>query len=423
MPAQPHFVSPLSSLPLALMVACIGPASTGPGAAAAPRQNKVDAAPAIVLLQSASFDEAEAKAVEILANDPQNSQAHAVAALTLYKRTVQQLIQDILAVAVGASQLGGFNHKYARFALENAETGFKAVDDHLSVAGADSSFSLNLCPACWKYDWNRDGQVDWRDESLFQVERDADAQEIPEGDARRKPTFRFDAGDVHWARAWLAFQRAALSIILAYDWTDLDKIIQELRHSDPDQLVITIRIKDKGRIANAKAFILTGFLEADRARESYIAETDDENEWLPNPRQKSHALPLPVDDKLYETWAGVLGDATRLVEGKEGISVSELAQLGEHHWANPPRGFLNIGKLLDEPGDLVFKGATFKEIHHARDDNSQPIENALKEVFGEKYVKEMTATPLIARLTRMKKEIDRGEESFERKLRYLLWLN
>jgi hypothetical protein len=405
--------------------ACGGAASTAPGAVLtpAPRQARVDAAPAIVLLQNARFDEAEAKAGEIVAADAESSQAHAVLALALFKRTVHQLIQDIMAVAMGAAQLGGFNHQYARFALENAEAGFKAVDDHLAIAGTDSGFNLNLCFACWQYDWNHSGDIDWRDQRMFEVEYDADGRELPEKDPRRKPTFRLDTGDVYWARAWLAFQRAALNIVLAYKWTELDKILQELQHSQVEDLVITIHLEDKGRITKAKALILAGFALADFARQSYLAETDDENEWLPNPRQKSHALPLPVDDKLYETWAGVLGDATRLVEGKEGVSIAELAQLGEQPWKQPPTGFLNVGKLLDEPGDLVFKGATFKAIDHADQDNPQPIENALKEIFGEKYVKKMPPTPLIARLQRMKKEMERGEESLERKLRYLLWLN
>ena len=47
----------------------------------------------------------------------------------------------------------------------------------------------------------------------------------------------------------------------------------------------------------------------------------------------------------------------------------------------------------------------------------------LRDIFGDKYVEDMTPTPLIKRLNRMKSEIDRGEESLERKLRYLLWLN
>ena len=35
----------------------------------------------------------------------------------------------------------------------------------------------------------------------------------------------------------------------------------------------------------------------------------------------------------------------------------------------------------------------------------------------------MKPSPLLARLARMRREIDTGEDSFGRKLRYLLWFN
>ena len=35
----------------------------------------------------------------------------------------------------------------------------------------------------------------------------------------------------------------------------------------------------------------------------------------------------------------------------------------------------------------------------------------------------MRMSPLLGRLERMKQEVDRGKESFERKLRYFLWVN
>ena len=35
----------------------------------------------------------------------------------------------------------------------------------------------------------------------------------------------------------------------------------------------------------------------------------------------------------------------------------------------------------------------------------------------------MPESPLLDRQRRMQREIERGEDSFERKLRYLLWLN
>lgn len=51
------------------------------------------------------------------------------------------------------------------------------------------------------------------------------------------------------------------------------------------------------------------------------------------------------------------------------------------------------------------------------------VERVLKDVLGNKYVRKMKPTRLIARLLRMRKEIARGQESLGRKLRYLLWLN
>ena len=38
-------------------------------------------------------------------------------------------------------------------------------------------------------------------------------------------------------------------------------------------------------------------------------------------------------------------------------------------------------------------------------------------------VRKMTPSPLVRRLSRMKKEVEHGKESLERKIRYLLWVN
>ena len=54
-----------------------------------------------------------------------------------------------------------------------------------------------------------------------------------------------------------------------------------------------------------------------------LAEVDDDREWLPNPKQKSHAMPLTVDDALFDTWGGVLSDVRKLLLGQEGLSVAD----------------------------------------------------------------------------------------------------
>jgi hypothetical protein len=405
---------------LSMLAAC---ATSNQPRGAHPRQNRIDPAPAIQLLQATRFEEAEAKAREILASEPPNAQANAVAAITVYKRILHQLVQDAISIAMGAAQSHRVNYQYLSYALTNADEGLTAVEKHLAVAGNDSNFALELCLACWRYDWNHNGRIDWRDEALFQIEEDAEGRRIPEEDPRRKPTFRFDLGDVHWARAMVMFQHAALNIVMAYDFSDLDKLILMDHHREDKPQSFNLRLKDKGRIQQAKALILDGLAAAKLARKLYQAETDDVNEWVPNPRQQNHPLPLPVDEALYETWGQILADLVRLVQGQEGLSIAELAQLGDHRWQSPPRGYLNLGRLLDEPADIVFYTSTFEELDRMRGEPPMLIERILHEVFGEKYGMSMKPSPLLGRLQRMKREIEHGQESLERKLRYLIWLN
>ena len=47
----------------------------------------------------------------------------------------------------------------------------------------------------------------------------------------------------------------------------------------------------------------------------------------------------------------------------------------------------------------------------------------LQDIFGNDYVRAMKPSPLVRRLARMSREVEHGEESLERKLRYLFWLN
>ncbi|MFW5739739.1 MAG: hypothetical protein ACOC1F_05175 [Myxococcota bacterium] len=42
-----------------------------------------------------------------------------------------------------------------------------------------------------------------------------------------------------------------------------------------------IRLSDKGRVDKAKNHILRGLALSDDARRAYLAETDDEREWVP----------------------------------------------------------------------------------------------------------------------------------------------
>jgi hypothetical protein len=381
-----------------------------------PEVRIAEAKPAVDALQATRFEEADQLASKILAADPGNPQARMVRAICRYKKTMHNFIQDMTTNLMAMFRARTLNHRYLRWSLTQLENDLAAVEDDLAVAGEEPEVFLRLCLACWHRDWNHDGRIDERDELLFQIELDADGNQIPEGDPRRKPTFRFDRGDVFWARAMVAFQRMAVNLVLAYQLPEMAVFL-----GVQDNSVLTIKLTEKARVLKARQLLLDGLGHADRARTEYLAEKDDEGEWVPNPGQKNHPLPLPVDDALYQTWEGVLGDLAKLIEGKEGISVVEVAQLGDHQWQDPPRGFIDISGLLTKPGDIILDIAHLDRVDGDR--TRTDVENVLRDIFGDKYVPEMKATRLISRLLRMKSEVERGEESIERKLRYLFWLN
>ena len=374
------------------------------------------AKPAVAALQAGNFDEAKKAAQALLGQDAQNPQAGLVSGIARYQGVMHNFYRDMTSVIGGAFVGRAINHRLLKWALEQAETELGKVEKDLAGASAASDVRLELCLACWERDWNHNGEVDDRDQMLFQIELDENGNQIPEGDPRRKPTFHFDVGDVYWARAMVSFQRAAFNLVLAYKLPEMGELMAAKRES-----VITIKMVDKGRVHKARDLILAGLEHADRARQEYLKETDDVGEWVPNPSQKNHPLPLPVDQLLYETWEGVLRDLRALIKGEEGIDIAEAAQLGDHQWENPPGGFLNIKKLLDNPGDIVIRLDNVDALEGDR--SKENAERVLKDIFGEKYVPQMKPTPLLKRLARMKREMEKGEESLERKLRYLLWLN
>jgi len=394
-------------------------------ATAAPARRLADrnaaAAACVASLQASRFEEAGRQADEILKVDPGNPRARIVRALTRYKAAMHSFSGDARALVMGAAMARSLNVRYLRFTLETADAELAAVEEDLAMAAREPGTSLDLCLACWQVDWNRNGRLDDRDARLLQVEVDSNGRSIPEDSPRRRPTFRFDLGDVYWARALVSFQRAAGRLVLAYDLDGIDRVLLAAMRSGSPPPTFTIRLADADKVRQARDLILAGLAHSDRSRVLYLAEKDDEREWLPNPRQSDHPLPLPVDAALYETWRGVVGDLQRLVRGEEGLDITQLAQLGDHVWEDPPRGVLDVGKLLQEPGDVVLD---FGHLD-ALDDREEraDVERVLRDVFGDKVRSELPPTPLIRRLQRMKSEVERGEESFERKLRYLLWIN
>ena len=381
-------------------------ATFGCGGSMSIAQRHEAARPAVAELQAGHFDEAEVKANAAIDRDGRNAEARVVRALVIYVRTTSRFYEATIG-AVRAHEHEGT--KALRRAIEVAEKGLADVEEDLEVAAKDDRVAVELCLSCWEYDWDRSGKVDGSDRLLFQIERDESGNELASDDPRRRPTFRFDIGDVYWARAMIAFQRAALDLALAYRLEDLEAATRGNHQS------FTIHLQEKSRVKDARKRILEGLDHSDRSRAEYLAEKDDDREWVPNPHQASHPMPLPVDDALYDTWKNVVQDVRRLVASEDGLDLAELARFAGDK-GHGVRGFLDLGLLLSDPHDVTIDVATLEQA-------KKNPERALKMVFGDAYVDEMKPSPLPKRLRRMETEIGHGDDTWQRKLRYLLWLN
>lgn len=337
--------------------------------------------------------------------------------------------KETAAVAEQADDARRFDHARMRANLEATYKAFGEIDAELARAADDPGFAVEMCLACIERDWNLNGRIDDGDRLLLQVEVDERGNELPDGDPRRKPTFRFDAGDLHWGRAMLAFQRAALDLILAYEWKALDDLFlagdedfdEDGRKAKAPPPVLRIKLTSSARVTSARDLILAGIDHAEKCRAAYLAETDDDREWVPSPRQKNHPVPLALDQAIYDRWAAILGDVRRLVRGEEGLSLRDLGTLVDDDFAILS-GYLDVGRLLSKPADFAIELGLLEDTPRGMT-MKQAADKLLRSLFGAAYVKKMKPSPLPGRLHTMRKEIERDEGELDRKLRYLLWLN
>ncbi len=206
--------------------------------------------PAITALQLGDFEGAWRRADAALAVEGRNAEARVVRAVC----KAMDGYAHLLASLDGPEALAMAPASVIKAELERIDQRLTWADLDLAAAEWDASFALELCPACW----NRLPR--WA--GLLEQQQDGAGRPLPTGDARRRPSVRFDAGDIRWARGAIAAQRAALNLLLA---------------RDPEQAA--------ARLETARRLLREASAHADRARALFGVETDDDREWIPGPQQ------------------------------------------------------------------------------------------------------------------------------------------
>ncbi len=173
----------------------------------------------------------------------------------------------------------------------------------------------------------------------------------------KNPDFlvHFDRGDVAWLRSYCHVAAGAIDLGLSADlktefelseWRPFPKVRpkfagteverqEKLRHAHQ-----AVRFAEPARLGRVREhFVQVAKLNRETWR--YIrAETDNDHEWLPNPKQAS-VIGLPVNAAMVDGWLEAMAEFEEILEGKKLLPIGLL-------FPTDGKG-LNVKTLLDDP--------------------------------------------------------------------------
>lgn len=203
----------------------------------------------------------------------------------------------------------------------------------------------------------------------------------PRGPQPDSMSVAFDAGDVPWLRGYCHFLMAFSDMVLAYDHQRLFNHCAQLVYPKPqpsEDFVVPLEssgtgggfnsildfvaaihlcvfpVREPARMESARQHFLKMI---ETSRESWtliLAETDDDEEWLPNPKQTG-VLPMPVNQKLIDGWLDVLDEIEDVLQGEKLIPFwrNYNPSLFGNMRNVPDEGFgLNMKRICQEPRDF-----------------------------------------------------------------------
>lgn len=173
----------------------------------------------------------------------------------------------------------------------------------------------------------------------------------------------FDRGDVAWLRAYCHLMMGIVDVMLACDtepeferWTqqhfanpqalseETRKRLQDRRDSQSAVL------KEPARLGRFRRHILA-VVDLNHETWKHIrAETDNDHEWLPNPKQTG-VLGLPVRDQQIDNWLAMMSELRRLFEGER--------TLPQFFGTDNQDRELNLKTLFDDPPEKMHYGGDF----------------------------------------------------------------
>lgn len=185
-----------------------------------------------------------------------------------------------------------------------------------------------------------------------------------------------DNGDVPWLRGYCHFLCAFCDIVLAYDHQRMFDVAgqwfypQPVRSQPlPQPLDVGERnnereildaiaaihladfpIREPKRMSSARGHLLEMIRTSRQSWELISAETDDDHEWLPSPKQ-SGILRIPVTREMIDSWHGILTEMEDLLEGRKLVPFwrDKIAIFGPQLPVDAQVRGVNLKRYFEEP--------------------------------------------------------------------------
>lgn len=357
-------------------------------ALAAPIAVAADPAPPLAekYLVEGKLAEGERALAAALAENPKDSQARFGLGTIQFLRGIERMIQsfhryglrDNLGNMVPFFRLpipanpdpAPIRHQDFRSIFESWLADMSKVES--TLAGLDDpDVKLPLRFGLIRLDFDGDGRAT-EEESLWKIYARLNGQAARNLGDEKPDEFviAFDRGDVAWLRGYCHLLSAIAEVVLAHDGQELfDRSAhlifakpetpydflrargQDRREFDSEEIIdlvaavhlIRLPVAEPKRLAAALAHMEAVIALSRESWKFYMAETDNDREWIPNPKQESVIPGARVTAEMVQGWETFLQEAEALLAGKLLVPFWRGADDG--------RG-INLRRVFIEPREL-----------------------------------------------------------------------
>ena len=260
-----------------------------------------------------------------------------------------------------------------------------------------------------RLDFDGDGKAD-EDETLWKIYGKFNRGANASAEAAKSFVIAFDRGDVDWLRGYCHVLSALAEVLLAHDFEDLFNrtgflLFEGVKPPEAFQVgpkqvgatastsarsstyvamlhLVRLPVAEPARLKSALAHMEAMVALSRTSWKAILAETDDDHEWVPNPKQGSVIPNVRVAAEMVEGWHRFLDEFESILAWEEARAILARAR-------NREPG-INVRRVFTEPRplDLVLwvQGTAAAPYLEQGEVSSPETWNRITRVFGGEFI-------------------------------------